>query len=456
MAETTGLVQKLTWSAGVQVLIGPTPSDFKARDVVFPATDSPQALAVKHNMVDVLAVAQRAGLAVTVTHPASGFIDTVHMQAWNITPHGPAVRGDLFSVAGTDFPADARLAFQKGGRTVEIEPVVARPHLVVIDELPAEVPTGANMVQVVSEGYASDQAPVVVIDGPSPKVRVIHAGPPSDRPYTIALVANPAILGFDGVLQPDTMATDPILFRDMVTMCLRQLFTLEEGLLRYEDFDRRMRIVAVRDPASDVSRQTALVEILAGPGPRLDQIMSYLSGFGVRADIGIALSSANGGASAILTLDDDTSPGEPYVLDAFHSFHYELAAAPGVIAIPHSTLGQDDATVLHEFGHACSPLGFGQCLDLYIDGSKEFDDFYPINKHFRANADDPIPADFSKMDDVTWLSDLNFDYPADWISYHPKRRSGRPNIMRIDGKNNLFDWITFAFLAARLRAKTHR
>lgn len=453
MAETTGFVRWFLYLDGVEASIGPTPSDFEQRFVLFPGTDSPQALAVKRNMVDVLAVAQRAGLAVTVTHPASGVIDTVHMQAWNITPHGPAVRGDLFSVAGTDFPADARLAFQKGGRTVEIEPVIARPHLVVIDELPAEVPTGANMVQVVGEGYASDQAPLAVIDGPSPKVRVIHAGPPSDHPYTIALVASPAILQFDGALRPDTIASDPVLFRDMVAMCLRQLFTLEEGLLRHEGVDRRMRIVAVRDPASDVSGQTALVEELDKLVPRLDQIMSYLSGFGVRADIGIALSSTYRSASAILTLDDNTSPGEPYVLDTFTSVHYELAAAPGVMAVSRSSLGQDDATVLHEFGHAASPWGFAECVDLYVDDTGHY---YPINKHFRANADDSIPATFSTMDDVTWFSDLNFDYPADWTSYHPKRRSAVPNIMYSDGKDNLFDWITYAFLANRLRAKTNR
>jgi hypothetical protein len=337
------------------------------------------------------------------------------------------VHGDVLPVAGTGFPADAHFLFGKGGRIVGVQPTIAQAHLLVIDALPAELPLGSNILRVVGRGFSSDRVPVAVIEGPAPRVRGVHAGPPTARPYTVAIVASPAVLQFDGTLRADTIATDPVLFNDMAAMSLRQLSTLPEDLLRADDLDRRMRIVTARNPGSPADR-IALVEEtpLAVLAPRLRQISDHLGGFGVHADVAIALSgSLYPTASAIPTLDDSESPDQAYALDELELVRRESAAALGCMVMPRSKVLEDDAPMLHEFGHAASPQGFAMCTDLHVE-TLRLSEIYAINRKFRAQAGDPIPRDFGTLDGIGYASDLNRpgSYPAGWASYHPG--AGRP------------------------------
>jgi hypothetical protein len=173
MAETTGLVQQLLWLEDlltVYVRIGPEPNEFEQRAIFFWSTDPPYILANKRNMANVLGAAQRSGLVVTVVHDdSSDLVDAMQTRPLDITPQGPAVHGDVFSVAGAGSPADAHFLFEKHGRIAGIQPTVARPHVLVVDAMPAELPLGSNAVQVVGRGFSSDRVPVAVIDGPAPR-----------------------------------------------------------------------------------------------------------------------------------------------------------------------------------------------------------------------------------------------------------------------------------------------
>lgn len=462
MAEVTGLVARMDWLDDpqlVQVRIGAATDVGTSALIHFAEDDTTISLAWKRAMITLLSAAQRAGWAIRVVYSSADeeitFVNTIEQD---ISPCGPAIRGDLYSVSGSGFPASAHLEFESASRLVNVTPDLARPHLLVVEQLPGSVPLGRCTVRVVAQSFASDRVTIDVSRGKPQTVRVLHSGPPTPAPYTIALVASPSIrYDYDDSITPDDINTDPVLYAQVVTLCLTQLFAVAEDLLTEDNIDQRIRLVTVRDPARTPTEDNALVEKLGfALTTRRPEAIAFLSAYDQSADLIIALSaSRDASASAKGTVADSTSPGTPATLDGLNITHYEGTITPGTIAIPgRDQIAHDNAVTLHEFGHAFGPPSdtYGHVTDLYVDDTQAV---YPINQRLPATPQSPIPVVFGVMDGATYLSDQDRDY-GDLRQYNPQRRNNLPNIMTNVAKENLFDYLTRDFLKARLIAKTNR
>ncbi|MGB7447754.1 MAG: hypothetical protein WA892_01385 [Ornithinimicrobium sp.] len=462
MAEVTGLVTRINWLDDpqlVQVRIGAATDVGTSTLIHFTEDDTTISLAWKRAMITLLSAAQRAGWAIRVVYSATDDkITSVNTVEQDISPCGPAIRGDLYSVSGSGFPTSAHLEFESASRMVDVTPDLARPHLLVVEQLPDSVPLGRCTVRVVAPGYASDRVTIDVSRGKPQTVRVLHSGPPTPAPYTIALVASPAIrYDYDDSITPDDINTDPVLYAQVVIMCLTQLFAVAEDLLTEDNIDQRIRLVTVRDPARTPTEDSALVEqVVAVLRPRRPEASAFLSAYDQNADLIIAMSSSYAPtASANSSIADQATPGTPATFDGLNVTHYEGTLTPGAIAMPgRSHLPNDNATTLHEFGHAFGPPGntWGHVSDLYVDDTQAV---YPINQRLRATPESVIPEEFGELDGTTYLSDQDRDYGV-LRQYNPQRRNNLPNIMTNTGKENLFDYLTRDFLKARLIAKTNR
>lgn len=462
MAEVTGLVTRIVWLDDplmVQVRIGEATTVGTPANIYFSEGDSTTSLVWKRAMITLLSAAQRAGWAIRVVYSsADDKITSVNTVEQDISPCGPAIRGDLYSVSGSGFPALAHLEFESASRLVEVTPDLARPHLLVVEQLPDSVPLGRCTVRVVAPLFASDRVTIDVSRGKPQTVRVLHSGPPTPAPYTIALVASPAIrYDYDDSITSDDINTDPVLYAQVIGLCLSQLFAVAEDLLTEDNIDQRIRLVAVRDPARTPTEDNALVEQRGfAIAVRVPEAVAFLDAYDQSADLIIALSaSLTASASASGTVADPFSPGTQATLDGLNITHYEGTLTPGAVAIPgRAQLAKDTAVTLHEFGHAFGPPPdtFGHVTDLYVDKPNAV---YPINQRLRATPESPIPVVFGVMDGTTYLSDQDRDY-GDLRQYNPQRRNNLPNIMTNVAKENLIDFLTRDFLKARLIAKTSR
>lgn len=477
MAETRGMVQELTLTneiEGAVVRIGSTPATTQILSVTPRASDSTVALGAKRNAINLLAAAQRAGLPVRVDYASeTQEILLVETFDWDISPFGPAVRGDMYSVAGSGFPANARLVFDSATHTVHVAADMSRPHLVVVESLPTRVPLGPNTVQIVGTGFASDAVPITVSAGPGPIVRVVHGGRPMIDPFTIAFIASPAFRGLSSSPGgPRPFVADPILgdrtaFLSIVMFALQNLFTMTEELLRHDDIDSKMRLVVIFDRELPLGDDTALVEPLPPDltTPRPDQIRRLVAKYDEAADVVFAVtgSGATRFPRGTAWWSDDSYSDEdtPFVYDDLEFVFPRGTDGAGCIALLEST-DRDGITPLHEFGHAVSNWIHGQVVDLYVD--LDSSGGFAVNKKFRAAATDPIPRHFATVDGVRFASDLTRDglgYPPTWTSHHPAGRGTEPNIMddywqASDPHLCRFDHLTEAWLRGRLRAKVDR
>ena len=379
VAETRGVVQELTLTNEIQgavVRIGSTPASTRVLSVTLKASDDLVTLGAKRNAINLLAAAQRAGLPVRVEYATeTEEILLVETFEYDISPCGPAVREDMYSVAGSGLPADARLVFDSATRTVEVAADMSRPHLVVVESLPTQIPLGPNTVQVVGTGFASDAVPISVGAGPAPAVRVLYGGRATTNPFTIAFIASPAILGLaSSPGGPRPLVADPILgdrtaFLSIVTFALQNLFTITEELLRHDDMDSRMRLVLIFDPGLPVGDETALVEPIPPDvtAPRQDQIRRLVAKYDEAADVVFAVTAS--GATrfprgAAWWSDDGYSDEDtPFVFDGYELVYPRTTDSPGCIALLEST-DPSGITALHEFGHAVSNWIHGQVVDL--------------------------------------------------------------------------------------------
>jgi hypothetical protein len=135
---------------------------------------------------------------------------------------------------------------------------------------------------------------------------------------------------------------------------------------------------------------------------------------------------------------------------------------PGAIALS-TNMDTTGLTAIHEFGHAASEAA-AWIWDLYNDGaSGAFD----VNKKFRTNATDPVPANFATFLGSNYTADANRDglgYDAAWRSFHPALRvTNRPNLMdnywlAVGGRvlECRLDTLTFDWLLRRIRVKANR
>ena len=197
-------------------------------------------------------------------------------------------------------------------------------------------------------------------------------------------------------------------FRQLVTHCLQNVLTLDESLLRTDNLDRLLRFVSVFDDSRRVDANTTLVASRAPDliNPLPDAAAAYVTGYWERADIVYAISDSAtfNRASAQAIIDAAPLNAGAYTYDGTNRGHGVRPTRPGVIAMS-TTMNTTGLTAIHEFGHAASEAQ-AWVWDLYVDaGSGSFD----VNKKFRAQAADPVPANFATVDTTTYGADANRD-----------------------------------------------
>jgi hypothetical protein len=380
---------------------------------------------------------------------------------------GDAIQNDFFVVTGSGFADDLQLLFETAAGTVTVAPNVVRPHLAFVARLPASVPTGRHWLRLQHGGATTEPIPVEVTALPPYTVRVFYSGKPKPSPYTIAFVANPAIESqAGGTFNADPVLTNRANYHSAVAYCLQNILRETEDLLRAGGIDAQMRFVSVFDATLAAQQENALAHELP---PNLMEtrrgvLASFLARFHEVADMVFVLhgSTTHTRASSWFTTDDNSRPAVPYTYDGVARQHGRYSTVPGGCAIP-VTVDTTRMTALHEYGHASSDFNNGRVVDLYVDGTAGG---FNVNKKFRAQATDPVPATFATYNGTNFNSDPNRDalgYPATWTSYHPQPIDAtRPNLM--DNYNLSFDTprrcrldqLTYAWMRDRLLAKLGR
>ena len=117
----------------------------------------------------------------------------------------------------------------------------------------------------------------------------------------------------------------------------------------------------------------------------------------------------------------DIYTGSPTELTVTHE---AFSKSPGRIALNALTAWQK--TFIHEFAHAMSVYQNGAIIDEYFDfneASAETDsELQSVNRKERPTANDPIPALFTKYNELSYHSDR--DHPSEkenWKGYFPQR-----------------------------------
>jgi hypothetical protein len=466
MATTTGLVQAITWAGNaVCFRIGSAPASAELLLVIFESTDSALRTGMKSGMVNLLVRARGARYPVSVVHGDSdSTITGATIPGFNICP-ARAVRGDFFTISGSQIPTDSVIDFASSAGTVTITPDVRRPDWLFVAQLPTSVATGRQTVRLRSPAasWTSDAVPIDVSAGPASFVRRLYTGAPKNAPYTIAFIANPTIRTNPGALVADPVTTNRPSFHTAVSFALDNMLNSTEDVLRGNNLDRQIQVVTVFDGTLAANDANGLVQedstnIIS---PRRDKTRSFLGGYQVITDVAFAMSGSttHTRSSAWFTSDDMTRGTASFTYDGTTYNHGLYASIPGSVALATTAAG---LTPFHEFGHASSIFDDGKVDDLYVDGLRAG---LSINKKARALATNPIPTNFATYAGTTYPSDQNRDgigYPATWTSYHPALQdTTRPNMMdnfwnATDPRRCRLDGLTHDWLTARLRAKANR
>jgi len=473
VAATTGLVLQLTWADGLPgacVFVGPSLESAEILFIRLRSSDPERVRDFKKSMIALLAKALGAGYPVIVEHPDGGTeVTSATIEGFDISPVGAAIHGDFYSVTGRNIPSDAELVFESAGATVTVTPDLIRPHWVFVARLPVEVPLGRNTVSLQAPGWSSQAVPVDVSGGPQTTVRVLHSGAPKVRPYTIVLVANPAIEDEEGgTFTADAALGDRPGFHDAVSFCLRNMFSTTEDLLRQGHIDASLRLVTVFDETAEAIDANALAHEI-DPNlmeTRRTRLKGFVGRYGETADVVFVLhgSVTHDRATAWFTTDDAAGPTTDFTFDGAARVHGHLPAIPGSAAIPVSA-DQTGLTAFHEFGHAASDFNNGKVVDLYADQAGSGGALV-VNKKFRADAADPLPADFAEYNGTDHASDQTRDglgYEAGWTSFHDELIDAtRPNMMDNywqtfdDPQRCRLDQLTYDWFVDRLWAKALR
>jgi hypothetical protein len=232
---------------------------------------------------------------------------------------------------------------------------------------------------------------------------VMRPGAAKDNPFTVCIVANPAL---EAPWNSGTVVADPIIgqlpaFQAAATYIDSALFGLlpgqKEVLLADPAIMPFVRVVSVYDEGLAPSLANALVaqdgnsNILVA---RRSVFVQFLANYHIEADIvyAVSASSSHTRASAWFTSDDDAQGGVPFSLDGNSFFHRYYNVIPGTVGI-HVT--SDSLTALHEFGHAVSSYTNGKILDLYVES--------PVGLNNRLGR--PIPSTFCNYQSTVFASD---------------------------------------------------
>jgi hypothetical protein len=328
-------------------------------------------------------------------------------RAVAISPVGDLIPGDFFAVTGSDFPPDAKLVFEfpKPGSPVDVLPDLVRPHLALIKRWTAALPEQTPLrLHLRGAGWASPAVMIRARSVPPLVTRTLYPGAPRPNPYTIAFVANTALLrATGGGHDPDPIRHDRPAYHDAVGHCLRCLLAGAEDVLRAGDIDRHIRLVSVFDEQST----TPLLSKV--PQERMMQVcraavVALLARHRERADVVFVIheSPAYERVSAWLALDEDGQDSSPYRMDGSGLMHRRGTRQPGCVAL-HARTDPCKPTPLHEFGHAASAYRYGAVADLYIEDPNPAG--LLINKKFRSATGAPIPSRFATLNGTDYASD---------------------------------------------------
>ena len=469
MAITQGHVFRMIWdSQAICVYIGTSMTSSELLTLEFLGSDDPFTIAHKRMLANLLATAFTSGRDVQVGHDdQDARIDTVSFPAADISPVGPAIHGDFYSITGSGFADFVIVIFEKGPIEVPAFAAVRRPHWVMVESLPPNVPTGRCLVSVwaPTTNRRSARIPVDVSAGPPLTVRTLYPGRPAPDPYTIVMAATPAHL-LGQVLEPDPVLTNRAGFARLVRTGLEGLLTLAGSVLPTGTLDASVRFVSIFDPTQGATPANALVRTIE---PNIistirEVINPFTSRYLERADIVFCISSMlfYPRASAGWSTDDPARAQVAFTYDGVSRTSGRYASVPGSAAL--STVDDTNLTVLHEFCHAAGDLANGMIWDLYNDVMPP--GVFLFNKKARANPTDAIPPAFCTYGTppaapvATYNSDPKRDglgYPAGWRSYHQKLLdAAEPNLMDSYTLSSRLDEVTFEWLLYRLRAKILR
>jgi hypothetical protein len=503
MAITRGRVVDMTWqSEAVCVYVGTSATSAELFTVEFRPSDPPFVIEHKRLMVKLLTTALTSRRDVEITHATQDpIVDGVGFPMANISPVGPAIHNDFYSIAVAGIPdgVDPLVAFFSTDLTRHGVSVNLRfAEWVLIDKLEPSLATGPCFVSLWGPtpgnylGWESDRVPVTVSDGPPLTVRTLYSGRPTTEPYTFVFAAPPAIsveqiLGPSGESLPGYITPDPVLtnrpaFHDAVHAFLVELFMGVESLLRADNLQAQIRFVTIFDPTQGPTAANAIVTALS-PNiirPLRERLNGFVGRYWENPDIVFCLtgSTVYGRPSAWFTTDDHARAGVAFTYDGVVRTHGRYTDIPGSAALPtYITEAGPLPSGLHEFCHAASEWDNGEVVDLYHDGVPEgywsgdvFKNVFVVNKKKRTRATDPVPINFATYAGKTYRSDPDrggAGYPSDWKSYHPQGKtaltrpiSGTPevrrNLMDYVAPESALDHLTFAWLRDRLRAKVFR
>ena len=298
-----------------------------------------------------------------------------------------------------------------------------------------------------------------------PKVtqRVLSPGAAKADPFTIVIVANPAL---EAPWKSGTFVADPVMGKPaafnkcakyIVDALYGNLVGQREALLADPTIGPHVRVVSLFVPGLPATDPNSLVgqdgvsNLLVA---RRSVFVPFLARYHLAADVAyaVSLSETHNRATAWATSDDDARPGCPFALDGVTLYHRYYNLIPGTVALPATS---QSLTALHEFGHALSSYSNGHVVDLYVDGRAGLN-----NKHGR-----PIPPTFATYSGIALPSDAVRDglgYPAGWQSFHCELLDPAvPAVMddyhqAANPVHCLHDRITRQFLTERLLAKISR
>jgi hypothetical protein len=294
---------------------------------------------------------------------------------------------------------------------------------------------------------------------------IVRAGAVKPNPFTICIIANPALEApwKSGQFVVDPIIGQLVMFQAAVTYIDAALFGLltgqREKVLADAAIMSYVQLVSIYDDGLPVDASTSLVaqdSVSDTLVARRTFFKPLLANYGVQADVAYAVSasSSHTRASAWFTTDDDTQPGVRFTLNGNQAFYHRFYnVIPGTVAI-HSTA--TSLTALHEFGHAISSYSNGKILDLYVDSAAGFNNLLGR----------PIPPTFCNYNGTGFASDPSRDtlgYPVNWRSYHCDLiDKACPAVMDnywLSTKGSvacLHDSVTEAFIRERMLAKIGR
>ncbi|MEP6835999.1 MAG: hypothetical protein ABJB74_21595 [Gemmatimonas sp.] len=387
--------------------------------------------------------------------------------------YSATVFGDLLSIVGHNFSADTVVrCVMPGHDEITMTPTIVRPSWLVIAGVSGVFTPGSYELHVQSlRGWQTPAFATVILRvfpraGP---VTVLYPGKGA-TPYTIAIVATPAMRSTKGIPSPDTVLTKLPKFCATILEIIRSLLMLKEDFLTQSQLDTWIRWVVVFDPQSPVSLTTALVEEWGGGAiaqaiPTI--VAPYLASYAIQADVVFALhgSTIRTSATGNPTVDETTGPqSASYELDTVNRTHALFPRYPGAVAM--SVHSHDAPMPLHEFCHAASDVHSGFLQDLYSDHVTN--SIFLIDKKFRQAATNPVPTAFGTYQTISHASaNVRWNgepYPSTWRSYHAKHANMElPNLM--DAYNAVapgpqtfccLDPISRGWLFDRIWAKAHR